>query len=295
MHNSDFRDAVNFHLCLPVVGAAPPPEGAAGGVGLHGTFNLQRRVCPGCHRQMAANGLHAFCRISCPHALPASSTHAILTSACRSVLASTGSNRARPVGRGLEGGPLNQLANWALKPGAAPAGAALPANGQRADLLVSLSAPGDVDQAIIAIDVTTTAAVAISGAPNLAGFSAPIPSTFRLKTGSAATRAAEAKIKFYSDRWDFPANSFYPLALEVHGAASKHTHALIERVARAVFPGVGGEGGLFDFGGKRAAFVSYFRQRISVALQSANARALRRWRRLCWSPGAVVVANPAPA
>ena len=38
-----------------------------------------------------------------------------------------------------------------------------------------------------------------------------------------------------------------------------------------------------DFGGRRAAFISMLRQRTSVALHTANAAAIARWRRLCWN------------
>ena len=60
-----------------------------------------------------------------------------------------------------------------------------------------------------------------------------------------------------------------------------------------MFPGVG-EGGIPDFGGRRAAFISMLRQRTSVALQTANAKVIARWRRLCWSSSAPVGAVAAP-
>jgi hypothetical protein len=138
------------------------------------------------------------------------------------------------------------------------------------------------------LNIISAAIPAAPGAPV-----APPPSNYRDQSGVAATEAAAAKIALYSAKWQIPANAFYPLALEVHGAASESTHAFIERVARAVHPGVGANG--HDFGGKRAAFKSLARQRISVALQTANARAIHRWRRLCWSTSAPVGAAVAPA
>ena len=58
-----------------------------------------------------------------------------------------------------------------------------------------------------------------------------------------------------------------------------------------MFPG--GEGFEGDFGGRRAAFISMLRQRTSVALQTANARAIARWRRLSWNTSALVGAGVA--
>ena len=90
-----------------------------------------------------------------------------------------------------------------------------------------------------------------------------------------------------SDRWVVPRGALVPLSYEVHGAASSSTHAFTERVAQSMFPGVG-EGNVSDFGGRRAAFISMLRQRTSVALQTANARAIARWRRLSWNTSALV-------
>jgi len=107
-------------------------------------------------------------------------------------------------------------------------------------------------------------------------------------TGAAAADGESAKRELLGARWIIPNETFYPLSFEVHGAASSSTHAFIERVACALYPDAG------DFGGRRAAFTSMFRQRISVALQTANAQAIARWRRLSWSPRVVVGAGVAP-
>jgi len=142
----------------------------------------------------------------------------------------------------------------------------------------------------LVIDATTTAAVAISSQPGPLGQAPNIPQRFLQQTGAAAADGEAAKHALYSARWTFPDGTLYPLAFEVHGAASRSTHAFIERVSQAVYPGAG------DFGGRRAAFTSMLRQRISVALQTANAKAIARWRRLCWSTSAPVVgAAVAPA
>jgi len=179
-------------------------------------------------------------------------------------------------------------------PGAPPAVVAAFNNNIRADCVLSLGSPAD--HHIIFCDTTITAGVIIQAAippPNSAAIAHPSANLVS-QTGFSAGRAQADKVTIYNNNWDFPPNaSFLAPAFEVHGAASSHTHAYIERVARAVFPGVGGNGS--DFGGRRAAFKSLARQRISVALQTANARAIHRWRRLCWSTAAPVGAAAAPA
>ena len=60
-----------------------------------------------------------------------------------------------------------------------------------------------------------------------------------------------------------------------------------------MFPGEG-DGLGSDLGGRRAAFISMLRQRTSVALQTANARAIARWRRLAWNTSALVGAAVVP-
>ena len=144
------------------------------------------------------------------------------------------------------------------------------------------------DGTVLVIDVTITAVAAILSQPGPQGQAPTIPQRLLHFTGAAAADGESAKRELLGARWIIPNETFYPLSFEVHGAASPSTHAFIERVARTVYPDAG------DFGGRRAAFTSMFRQRISVALQTANAQAIARWRRLSWSPRVVVGAGVAP-
>ena len=279
------RDVCLFRACLSVVGMAPPAAG-----GLVASSHAQNRVCSGCRRPMAADGCHAMARVGCIHAMTAAQWPAPVMKAWRGSITAQGNPDAKLVGIGLEGGPLSNL--WELK-NPLPAGVAvgadgLPTTGQRGDMRVQLG--GEGGQTVVC-DLTVTAAVNIAVQPRRApdGALAPpsIPPRLLLRTGNAAADGERDKFKLYGDRWVVPRGALAPLSYEVHGAASSSTHAFVERVAQTMFPGVGGgiEG---DFGGRRAAFISMLRQRTSVALQTANARAIARWRRLSWNTSALV-------
>ena len=198
--------------------------------------------------------------------------------------------RARAiVGAGLEGGPLSNI--WELR-NPLPAGVlvdadGLPTTGQRGDMRVQLGGEGGQ---VVVCDLTVTAAVPIAAQPRRAadgGLEPPnIPPRLLLRPGNAAADGERGKFKLYGDRWVVPRGALAPLSYEVHGAASSSTHAFVERVAQTMYPG--GEGFEGDFGGRRAAFISMLRQRTSVALQTANARAIARWRRLSWNTSALV-------
>ena len=300
MHNMAFRDAVNFRLLLSTVGSAPAPPGSGRACAPFTT----NRTCPACHRYMSATGTHSFARASCPAALHPSSTHAIVMQSFRGVIRDARSQNARLHGNGLEGGPLSQI--WAPAPGAPPLPPPLPPNAPaaavaahaaamrctRGDAWVQLSEHGNLSTVVVDATVTAANVIASNIPPGPGVGPLPPPAKYRDRVGVAATEAAEAKIALYNAKWSVPNDSFYPLAFEIHGAANFRTHAFIERVARAVFPGVGANGS--DFGGKRATFKSFARQRISVALQTANARAIYRWRHLSWSKAVPVGAAAAP-
>ena len=291
MHNIAFRDACLFRACLSVVGMAPPP--AAGG--LVASYNAQIRECSACHRPMGADGCHAMARVGCEHAMTAGQWHAPVMNAFRGVITGQGNPSAKLVGKGLEGGPLSDI--WELK-NPLPAGIAvdangLPTTGQRGDMRVQLG--GSEGGQTVVCDLTVTAAVPIAVQPRRAadgGLEPPtIPPRLLLRPGNAAADGERGKFKLYGDRWVVPRGALAPLSYEVHGAASSSTHAFVERVAQTMYPG--GEGGEGDFGGRRAAFISMLRQRTSVALQTANARAIARWRRLSWNTSALVGAGVA--
>ena len=291
MQNIAFRDAVNFRLALPVVGMAPPQPGS----GLAAAPCAQIRRCSSCLAPMMSNGFHAFARVRCPLAQHASATHALVAGAIRGAIAASRSVSAQVLTHhGVEGGHLRHL--WELRnplPAGVPVGDdGFPLHGVRADMQVLLDGQGGT---IIAADVTTTAAVPIAAQPRFAAngdLEAPtIPQRLLSQSGAAAADGERDKRKLYGDRWNVvPAGSLSPLSFEVHGAASSSTHAFFERVAQSVFPGVG-QGLASDFGGRRAAFISMLRQRTSVALQTANAAAIARWRRLCWNSSVLVGAG----
>ena len=292
MHNVAFRDACNMRLCLSVVGMAPPP--AAGG--LAASYNAQIRTCSACQRPMTSDGCHAMARVGCAHAMTASQWHAPLANAWRGVIAAQGHPAAKLVGSGLEGGHLGDI--WELR-NPLPAGVAvdadgMPTTGQRGDFRVQLGGEGGT---IVVCDTTVTAAVPIAAQPRRAAGGAleppAIPPRLLSQTGAAAADGQREKFKLYGDRWLVPQGALSPLSYEVHGAASSSTHAFAERVAQNIYPGVD-DGVMSLLGGRRAAFISMLRQRTSVALQTANARAIARWRRLAWNTSALVGAAVAP-
>ena len=292
MHNIAFRDACLMRLCLSVVGMAPPP--AAGG--LAASYNAQIRICSACQRPMTSDGCHAMARVGCPHAMTAAQWHAPVSNAWRGVIAAQGNPSAKLVGTGLEGGHLGNL--WELRnplPAGVPVDAdGMPTTGQRGDMRVQLGGEGGQ---VVVCDVTVTAAVPIAAQPRRAADGAleppAIPPRLLLRTGAAAADGQREKFKLYGDRWIVPQGALAPLSYEVHGAASSSTHAFAERVAQNMFPGEG-DGLGSDLGGRRAAFISMLRQRTSVALQTANARAIARWRRLAWNTSALVGAAVVP-
>ena len=290
MPNLAFRDSWCFRAGLSVVGMAPPP--AAGG--LVASYNAQIRECSACHCPMGADGSHAMARVGCPLAMAASQWHASMMGAWRGVINAQGNSDARLVGTGLEGGHLGDL--WELRnpipEGVAVDAHGLPTTGQRGDMRVQLGGEGGQ---VVVCDLTVTAAVPIAIQPRRAADGALeppiIPPRLLLRPGNAAADGERGKFKLYGDRWVVPRGALAPLSYEVHGAASSSTHAFVERVAQTMFPG--GEGFEGDFGGRRAAFISFLRQRTSVALQTANARAIARWRRLSWNTSALVGAGVA--
>ena len=295
MPNIAFRDSICFLLGLSLTGMAPPLAGS----GATASYNMQLRSCRGCHSVMTADGCHGHARATCRLAASAAGTHALLAGTIRSAVISSGSAHVRLAGDGAEGGAIAEVLEFKnpLPAGVAVGPDGRPATGLRADMRLQLGAPGGEGDTTIFADVVVTAAVPIAIQPVTGANGWPelpvIPPRLLSRTGAAAADGERDKNKLYGDRYEVPPRTIYPLSFEVHGSASSSTHAFFERVAQTVFPGVG-EGGIPDFGGRRAAFISMLRQRTSVALQTANAKVIARWRRLCWSSSAPVGAAAAP-
>ena len=296
MHNIAFRDSICFLLGLSLAGMAPPLAGS----GATASYNMQLRTCRACHSVMTADGCHGHSRGTCLLAASAASAHALVAGTIRSAVVGSGSAYVRLTGDGAEGGPIADVLELRnpLPAGVAVGPDGRPTSGIRADMRIHLGAPGGEPGKTIFADLVITAAVPIAIQPRTGanGWAQPaaIPPRLLTQIGAAAADGERLKKKLYGDRYVGVENTIYPLSFEVHGSASSSTHAFFERVAQTVFPGVG-EGGIPDFGGRRAAFISMLRQRTSVALQTANAKVIARWRRLCWSSSAPVGAPPAAA